>query len=368
MSRTTKASLNACQLGQHAIVDWYNHTVEDNIIFANPVQRHLIDQLQQFSNDGLGRSNKDWKKHISPWFGKKNNSTSGLYIHGGVGCGKTFLMDGFYLQLRLVKKLRVHFHSFMRHLHEDLKKQEQFDDSLTEVANRLIANYELICFDEFHVSDITDAMLLGRLLEKLVNGGVRFVMTSNYAPDDLYPNGLARHRFLPTIGFIKSKMTILPLDSGEDYRQRLQNNHSSYFTPCNKETMERAEKFFSELSGGIYIEKNIQLSKREINVVIRSSDCVWLDFKVLCMEARSKSDYLQLASRFSFIFLSNIPTLDDENLSEATRRFTWLIDILYDSNVRFVMIADVPLANLYGQSEGGESGRTLSRLIEMQHS
>lgn len=372
MSLSLANRLNdACHLTDNAVYDWYSAILDDEVILPDKHQLQLVKVLQHFSDKIADKGNDSWLSSMTAW-ARKKDEVSGIYIYGGAGCGKTFLMDGFYLQLRLEKKTRVHFHRFLLQVHASLKQHENADDALEQTALDLIERYDLICFDEFHVSDITDAMLLGRLLDKLLQGGVKFIFTSNYAPDNLYPNGLARDRFLPTIAMLKKEFIIFEFPRNTDYRDRIRAKRGRYFYPNNANNTALMNNFYAELAGAADKPAasnitNITVSGRQMAVVQAAAHCLWVDFKSLCVEARSQADYLQLADRYTTLFLSGVPKLDSGEWTEASRRFTWLVDILYDRKIMLVMMADVPLDKLYGDSEGGESGRTISRLREMRY-
>lgn len=352
------------------MIDWYQQLLKDGTLLPDNAQQQAVHILSDFAvRLGNETQRKFWEKTLHRWLNGNNtpNQTRGVYLYGGVGRGKTLLMDGFYLQLPLQRKLRVHFHQFMRRLHQDMKDCEDAPDPLAQVAGKITARFDLICFDEFHVSNITDAMLLGRLLELLLGDGVYFVMTSNYPPDGLYPNGLGRDRFLPAIALLKTHLQVVALDGNEDYRRRLLAEQPVYFSPwCSPDCQAQMRRTFDQLAGGIKLQNDIKLDGRRVPAVARASDCIWFTFEALCGSARAKADYLQLAERFATVFLSAVPRLDDDTIGDAAKRFTWLIDILYDSQTRLVIGADTALDTLYGDSEGGESGRTLSRLIAMQ--
>ena len=352
-----------CLLGENAVIHWYDGLARDGVLFADLRQRAAAEKLQRFADAPSAGSGNFWQKMFAP---AGNAKKSGLYLCGGVGRGKSFLMDGFYLQLRSAKKMRAHFHQFMRRLHEDMKKRRGEKDPLRAAADAISEKFDIICFDEFHVSDIADAMILGRLLARLFQNGTRLVMTSNYAPAELYPNGLARDRFLPAIKMLEERMEVFPLDGGEDYRLRHINESGGVFFHPLEDGETRLWRIFDSLACGISLPPQIKISGRQIPAVARASDAIWFSFEQLCGGALSHGDYLSLAERYAVILLSETPVLDDDSLSEAARRFTWLVDILYDRRVTLVIGAATALEELYGEKDGGESGRTLSRLIEMQ--
>ena len=353
---------------------WYRGLLGDPGFQADPAQQKAVDLLQEFADEIAQEKNSKSPQNSGGLISrllKKNRIDSpparaGIYLHGGVGRGKSFLMDGFFLRAPSEKKARVHFHAFMRRLHEDMKRRENESDSLSAVAAAVAEKFSLICFDEFHISDIADAMILARLLDILLHSGVRFVMTSNYPPDGLYPNGLARDRFLPAIALLKKRLTVHQLDGGSDHRLRRLSAGRAYYHPLNGETTAALNRVFDGLANGMRLPLRIKINGREVEAVARTSDAIWFDFNSLCGDARGQGDYLLLAERFAAIFLSEIPRLNDPSLAEASRRFTWLIDILYDCRVKLICAAAAPLAELYSPGEGGESGRTVSRLIEMQ--
>ena len=357
-----------CLLGDNAVVAWHRQLVEGGALFADETQERAAQKLQAFADSAAADNANEgggWARRL--FGGGEKKRGGGLYLHGGVGRGKTFLMDGFYLQLQSEKKMRAHFHQFMRRFHADMKKREGEKNALWTVADTIAAKAAIVCFDEFHVADIADAMILGRLLERLLDNGVRLLMTSNYPPSGLYPNGLARDRFLPTIAMLEERLEIFCLDGGEDYRLRhLADAGEVFFHPHSEDAQRRMRDIFSALACGIALPPSVKINGRQTAALARSSDAIWFSFSQLCEEAMGQGDYLELAGRFATLLLSDIPDLSDPARSEAARRFTWLVDILYDNRVALVASGFAPLARLYGDKDGGESGRTLSRLIEMQ--
>ena len=298
---------------------------------------------------------------------------SGLYLHGGVGRGKTFLMDEFFLHLPQPAKRRVHFHSFMRHFHMDMQalagsSSDKQANGLATLAHRIAAKYRVLCFDEFHVTDIADAMILARMLRALFDLGVHLVMTSNLAPRALYADGLARHLFIPTIALIEERCVVFDLGADLDYRMQKLTSSDLFFHPLNHATEERMRAVYAQLACGTHLPAHLKISGRQVPARARCSDAIWFDFAVLCEGAQGKGEYLKLAEKFNVVFVSNVPRLDAPHLAEAARRFTWLIDILYDARRILVMSAAAPLTELYGKESGAkdESARTLSRLLEMR--
>ena len=290
----------------------------------------------------------------------------GVYMWGGVGRGKSFLMDSFYSVVPLVRKTRLHFHEFMRAVHRDLDELKGVADPLNDVAQKIAKRYRLICFDEFHVSDVADAMLLYNLMQALFDLGVSFVMTSNCHPDTLYPDGLHRDRMLPTIALLKDKLDILNVDSGTDYRQRALEQVDVYLSPLNAASDERLRQIYSKIAISKDENPVIDIEGRQIKTLRRSGTSVWFDFSTLCGGPRSQNDYLEIASRFHTVILSSIPQMSASMSSEA-RRFTWLIDVFYDHKVKLIMSAEVAPDLLYTQGAlANEFHRTVSRIIEMQ--
>lgn len=290
----------------------------------------------------------------------------GLYFWGGVGRGKSFLMDAFYDAVPYRRKRRVHFHAFMQEVHEALRRHKEESDPLLRVAADISQKLRLLCFDEFHVSDIADAMILGRLFTALLGKGVVVVTTSNYPPDGLYPNGLQRHLFLPTIDMLKTNLDVIEVDAGIDYRLRTLEQMDTFLIPADAAAEARMQRDFVAIAGAKGRAGDITVLERSIPVRLRAPGVIWFTFDVLCGGPRSQNDYLELAREHHTLFLSSIPKLSREQSSEA-RRFTWLVDVLYDHRVKLVMSAEVPAEQLYNAgTQAAEFKRTVSRLIEMR--
>lgn len=298
----------------------------------------------------------------------------GLYLWGGVGRGKTFLMDIFFHALPFEDKLRLHFHRFMQQVHAELKTLKDEQDTLRIVAERLAKRTRVICFDEFFVSDIADAMILGRLFQHLFRYGVTLVATSNIPPDELYKNGLQRRRFLPAIEQIKRYCEIMNLDASIDYRLRMLEKAEIYHWPLDGAADRAMEEYFKALSPEEESDdshktgtEHLIINNRSIRVRRLGEGVAWFDFSALCEGPRSASDYIEVAREFHTVFISNIPILDSTKENEA-RRFVALVDELYDHQVKLITSAEESIYDLYrGTKQQFEFQRTQSRLIEMQH-
>jgi cell division protein ZapE len=290
----------------------------------------------------------------------------GVYMYGGVGRGKSFLMDCFFQAVPVVRKTRLHFHEFMREVHRELAELQGTVNPLDALGARIAKRYRLICFDEFHVADITDAMILHRLLVALFDNGVGFVTTSNFRPDDLYPNGLHRDRILPAIALLNEKLEVIDVDNGTDYRRRTMEQVKLYHTPLGPEADAEMDQAFTRLAASRDEDPVLQIEHREIRARRKAGGVVWFDFRTLCGGPRSQNDYLEIATQFHTVLLSDVPRMSVRNASEA-RRFTWLVDVLYDRRVKLILSAAVPPEALYTEGPlAHEFPRTVSRLAEMQ--
>lgn len=293
----------------------------------------------------------------------------GLYFWGGVGRGKTYLMDNFYESLPFEQKIRVHFHRFMRRVHTDLKRLTGRKNPLEQVAEGIAAEARVICFDEFFVSDITDAMILAGLLKALFARGVTLVATSNVEPSELYRDGLQRERFLPAIAMLQRYTEVVNVDGGVDYRLRALRQAKLYYTPLGQAAEQALTDAFARLSppgAQVQVGGEVEVEHRSIAVRQLADDVAWFDFVALCDGPRSQNDYIELAREFHAVLVSNVPVLGADQ-DDRARRFINLVDEFYDRGVKLVLSAAVPLERLYG---GGrlafEFARTESRLLEMQ--
>lgn len=341
----------------------YRTLIAQRAYRADPAQERVVERLQQLHEEFVRyksrRSNAFKRLVIHPPVPK------GVYIWGGVGRGKSFLMDVFYSVVPVLRKTRVHFHAFMRDVHRELETLKGTPDPLQAVAWRLARRYRLICFDEFHISDIADAMILYRLLEALLALRVCFVMTSNYAPRNLYPDGLHRDRLLPALDLLETQLDVLCLDSNTDYRALNLTGVDTYLHPLNDAQEKRMTAIFERLSDGLDETPVLHIEHRQIPCRRLSGSLVWFDFDVLCGGPRSQNDYLEMAQRFTTVLLSNVPRMGPRHAAEA-RRFTWFIDITYDHGVKLIVSAQVPPEQIYEEGPlAGEFQRTVSRLREM---
>jgi cell division protein ZapE len=290
----------------------------------------------------------------------------GVYLWGGVGRGKSFLMDAFFAAVAIRRKTRIHFHAFMRDVHAELATLKEQPDPLAAVAARIAHRWRLVCFDEFHVSDIADAMILGRLLDALLNLGVVFVMTSNYRPDTLWPHGLQRERFQPAIDLILKWLDVIEVDAGVDYRLRMLEHVPSYHVPAGPPADAALARAFDAMRSGADEDPKLAIEGRPLTARRRAGSIVWFDFAALCDGPRSQRDYLELARRFAVMVVSDIPRLTPADADQA-RRFTWLVDILYDHRVKLLASAAVAAEQLYTEGHNArEFSRTVSRLVEMR--
>ncbi|MDE9617901.1 cell division protein ZapE [Citrobacter portucalensis] len=296
-----------------------------------------------------------------------NAPVRGLYMWGGVGRGKTWLMDLFYHSLPGERKQRLHFHRFMLRVHEELTALQGQSDPLEIIADRFKAETDVLCFDEFFVSDITDAMLLGGLMKALFARGITLVATSNIPPDELYRNGLQRTRFLPAIDAIKQHCDIMNVDAGVDYRLRTLTQAHLWLSPLNEETRQQMDKLWLALAGtkGEHAP-TLKINHRPMQTLAVENQTLAVSFTTLCVDARSQHDYIALSRLFHTVLLSDVPVMTPLMESEA-RRFIALVDEFYERHVKLVVSAASPLYEIYqGERLKFEFQRCLSRLQEMQ--
>ncbi len=347
-----------------AVRELYERTLAERGYQPDAAQLRAVDSLERCENEWADykarRSNALTKLIARPPIPR------GVYMYGGVGRGKSFLMDCFFNAVPLQRKTRLHFHEFMREVHRELAELHGTVNPLQELAKRMARRYRLICFDEFHVSDVTDAMILHRLLEALFENRVSIITTSNFKPDDLYPNGLHRDRILPAIELLKAKLEVVNVDNGTDYRQLTLEQVGLYHTPLGAAADAAMTDAFERLAEAKDESPLLRIEHRELRSRRRAGGVVWFDFKELCGGPRSQNDYLELATQFHTLLLSGVPAMSPRMASEA-RRFTWLVDVLYDRRVKLILSAECEPELLYTEGQlAHEFPRTVSRLREMQ--
>ncbi|HHL9233128.1 TPA: cell division protein ZapE [Escherichia coli] len=311
----------------------------------------------------MARVGKLWGKREDT----KHTPVRGLYMWGGVGRGKTWLMDLFYQSLPGERKQRLHFHRFMLRVHEELTALQGQTDPLEIIADRFKAETDVLCFDEFFVSDITDAMLLGGLMKALFARGITLVATSNIPPDELYRNGLQRARFLPAIDAIKQHCDVMNVDAGVDYRLRTLTQAHLWLSPLNDETRAQMDKLWLALAGAKRENSpTLEINHRPLATMGVENQTLAVSFTTLCVDARSQHDYIALSRFFHTVMLFDVPVMTRLMESEA-RRFIALVDEFYERHVKLVVSAEVPLYEIYqGERLKFEFQRCLSRLQEMQ--
>lgn len=348
-------------------LEHYQADLKRSDFAKDAAQENAVKHLQRLYDDLVAAHNKS-----STLMGKlfqRNKPIKGLYFWGGVGRGKTYLMDIFYDALPFPEKMRTHFHRFMKRVHEDLTELKGHKNPLTLIADRIAKEARVICFDEFFVSDIADAMILGTLFEEIFKRGVSLVATSNIVPDGLYKDGLQRARFLPAIALLKEYTEVINVDSGIDYRLRVLEKAELYYCPNDKSAEEHLEKTFKGLAGEESdIKENVALDieNRVIHAKKTCSTAVWFEFREICDGLRSQNDYIDIAKLYQAVVISNVEQMDVSK-EDIAIRFIYLVDEFYDRSVKLILSAAVSLDKLYvGTRSEFAFQRTLSRLLEMQ--
>ena len=358
-------------------LEWYWHFSQRHDFETDSEQLKVLEQLQR-----LFEELEDYRQYrqgklnrLVTHLGAGRKPPRGMYIHGGVGRGKSLMMDAFYKVSRHRRKRRVHFHEFMREIHARMRDLSGQEDPLELIATEIARELRLLAFDEFHVSDIADAMILARLLELLIEKGVVLVMTSNYAPDGLYPNGLQRARFLPAIEILKRDLDVVPLEGSVDHRRRLLDSLGVYYTPSGPEAEAHMARFFEAMTKAGFSENAaIAVGGREIAYRRRAKGVIWFDFAELFEKPRSQVDFLEIASHYHTVLISGVRRMAPTQ-TDVVRRFTWLVDVFYDQRVKLVLTADAQPEDLVTEAAEAdpparmvqrEFARTASRLREMQ--
>jgi len=364
-------SNSATESADTTLIAGYQKAIDNGNLSADSHQQEVLKELQQVYNQLIVDTSSLQQSSFASLFIRpkiKKRAQAGLYLWGGVGRGKTHMVDYFYNQLPIKKKLRLHFHRFMQLVHEELKLLEGVADPLKQVANNLANKARLLCLDELHVIDITDAMLLGRLFQHLFDMDVALVTTSNFHPDDLYRNGLQRERFLPVIKLLKEHTKIIEMGGEFDYRKKALQEIGFYYLSSNSDSDQKLEEHFHRLSGvELHQDRtDIIINSRKIPVRMWNAEVVWFDFNDLCNTPRSTEDYTQIATFFRTILISNIPVMDS-SMEDAARRFINMIDTFYDMHINIVVSADAEPERLYTSTKLiFEFKRTASRINEMQ--
>lgn len=366
----------AFELGEEerlSVIELYQRTLARRDYQADASQLAAVKRLQQLHDEWSAYKQRR-RTAIRRLF-LRPDLPRGVYLWGSVGRGKSFLMDSFYLSLPLKRKCRIHFHHFMRDVHRELESFKGTTDPLTALAGRISTRYRLICFDEMHVNDIADAMILGRLLKRTMEKGVVFCMTSNYHPDELYKDGLKRDNFLSTIALIKDRLDIINVDGGIDYRRRALEQVRVYLAPLGQQADQGLTETFSHLAEVTEEHEPLEIEGRSITYCHLAGGVVWFDFKDICGWGRSQLDYLELSKRFHTVIVSNVPRIGLSLVDEG-RRFTLMVDVFYDNRVKLIVSADAQPENLLKVEDGAKDARiramvfeferTASRLIEMQ--
>ncbi|MBR9727638.1 cell division protein ZapE [Shewanella intestini] len=340
--------------------------------FGDDAQAQAVKSLQRVYEQLITADQTPVSNFTQLWrkmSGYQIKRIQGLYLWGGVGRGKTYLMDTFFDALPGNNKLRAHFHRFMHQLHAELDQLKGTQDPLIVIAKKMAKQYQVICFDEFFVSDITDAMLLGTLFQQLFKEGVVLVATSNIIPDELYKNGLQRARFLPAIALINYHCEILNVDSGVDYRLRTLEQAEIYHYPLDEQAELNLRQYFTQLApDSATLANNIQIDGRDITIRQQAQGVLLASFRGLCDGPRSQRDYMEIARIYHTVLISGVEQMGAQQTGDdIARRFLALVDEFYERNVKLIISAEVDLASIYTNGQlNFEFNRCRSRLIEMQ--
>lgn len=344
----------------------YRERLESDRFAPDPEQARVVAALDRLHAEltrpprgGVGQ----WIRQLT---GQARPGPTGLYLWGGVGRGKTWLMDLFFDTVPFAEKQRFHFHRFMARVHDALRERAHEQDPLAEIAREWARRCRLLCFDEFFVSDIADAMLLGGLLRGLFDHGVTLVATSNVEPDGLYRDGLQRARFLPAIELLKSHTQVMHVGGDTDHRLRLLERSETWHMPLGAVAEEGLARSFTEMTRDCELAPELAINGRTFEARRRGDGVIWFEFETLCEQPRGPRDYIEIARAFNTVLLSNVPVMD-ETASNAARRFIHMVDEFYDRGVKLLVSAATRIDEIYtGERLAFEFERTRSRLTEMQ--
>lgn len=350
-------------------LQWYEEKVQSGKLISDPFQRSVVLRFEKLFHEMLVSQNlvNRFKSRCCLWLKLSQKPVQGIYLWGSVGRGKTAMMDMFFHLLPFRQKERLHFHRFMQHVHQKLALFQGESEPLYLVAKAFKARTSIICFDEFYVTDIADAMILSELFKHLFAMGITLVATSNIPPEDLYSNGLQREKFLPTINLIKENTDILSMDGDTDYRMQYLANAQLYQFPLDEKSEKKLMEHFLGLAQDDGVaNKSLLIMDRNIPTKWLAENIVWFDFQALCKSARSALDYVQIARDFKTVLLSNVTPMGEDS-EDVARRFIALVDEFYDHKVTLIISAALPLQDLYqGTRHRFDFQRTTSRLTEMQ--
>jgi len=347
----------------------YQHVLHSGHIEPDPAQLTALQYFQALSIHLQQPQQKTWTTRLCQKFGKHKTTQRGVYLWGGIGRGKTWLMDMFFNALPFEQKQRLHFRHFMQEIHNQLTQLAGQHDPLLIIAKHFAQRARVLCLDEFYVEDITDAMILYRLLDALTTQGITLVFTSNLAPTELYKNGLQRDRFLPAIKLIETNTEVVKLDGNTDHRLRKLKQAHTWFSPLNTTSERAIKQRFNELAtDATLIDSPLHINYRKIACRRRADDVAWFDFYQLCHGPRASADYIELARQFHTILVSSVPGMG-ENEEEWAHRFINMVDEFYDRRVNLLITADNEPTHLYhGRRHAFDFQRTVSRLLEMRSS
>ncbi|MBI1395930.1 MAG: cell division protein ZapE [Betaproteobacteria bacterium] len=359
----TRAAAASAEAGPDSLEAAFERHALDSGFSLDDAQRRAVRHFARLHHELVATPRRGMLRR---WF-QPEHVVRGLYLWGGVGRGKSFLMDTFFAAARVEPRRRVHFHRFMQEIHGSLRELQGRVEPMQEVAARVASGARLLCLDEFQVTDIGDAMLMRKLLEGLIGQGVSIVTTSNTRPDQLYLHGLQRAQFLPAIALIESRFDVVHMDDGTDYRQVALEKAGTYRVPAGDEADADMARMFQQIAAEPGVPDTLSIEGRPVPVRRHAGGVAWFGFEALCDGPRAQADYIELARRYHTVFVSGVPVFAPSGESDRMRRFTWMVDEFYDRRVKLIMSAAADPLGLYSRIQTtAEQDRTASRLIEMQ--